>query len=195
MGGGGDGRPAPASYVKRNFSIDKLAKLTSVKDDLTVLRHMWFGSKKGDDHASRLESFYGPQATACKWRLLARCCARRAAPACAPSARCPLTRFAMPATLVLRRRQLPLQVPVGPQAAAGSMRRALGGALQHDLGRPGRWHGGERAETPETQQHCGADAQHWQWRALAARCTQRGACGVCAPVPGVQCAVSCLFGW
>lgn len=63
MGRGGD-----ASFAqKRNFSFDKLKNLTSVKDDLTVLRHMWFGSKKGDDHAARLESFYGPQATACEF--------------------------------------------------------------------------------------------------------------------------------
>lgn len=66
MGSGRDGRPA--SYTKKNFSLEKL-KLSSMKDDLTVLRHMWFGSKKGDDHAARLESFYGPQAAACKSRL------------------------------------------------------------------------------------------------------------------------------
>eukprot|EP00195_Chlamydomonas_chlamydogama_P005703 CAMPEP_0202899678 /NCGR_PEP_ID=MMETSP1392-20130828/7850_1 /ASSEMBLY_ACC=CAM_ASM_000868 /TAXON_ID=225041 /ORGANISM="Chlamydomonas chlamydogama, Strain SAG 11-48b" /LENGTH=653 /DNA_ID=CAMNT_0049585927 /DNA_START=166 /DNA_END=2127 /DNA_ORIENTATION=- len=50
--------------MKKSFSIDKLANLANVKDDLIVLRHMWFGSKKGDDHAARLENFYGPQAKA-----------------------------------------------------------------------------------------------------------------------------------
>ncbi|KAG2493304.1 hypothetical protein HYH03_008440 [Edaphochlamys debaryana] len=62
MGAGGDGRPV-AGY-KKNTTLEKFKNLGSVKDDLTVLRHMWFGSKKGDDHAARLESFYGPQATA-----------------------------------------------------------------------------------------------------------------------------------
>ncbi len=71
MGRGGD-----ASFAqKRNFSFDKLKNLSSVKDDLTVLRHMWFGSKKGDDHAARLESFYGPQAAACEFGTTLAMCA------------------------------------------------------------------------------------------------------------------------
>ncbi|EFJ43864.1 hypothetical protein VOLCADRAFT_83033 [Volvox carteri f. nagariensis] len=64
MGAGKDGRPVRDNYMKKNFSLDKLKNISSVKNDLTVLRHMWFGSKKGDDHAARLESFYGPQAAA-----------------------------------------------------------------------------------------------------------------------------------
>lgn len=62
----GDGRPAKDSVLKRSFSIDKLPALSKVKDDLTVLRHMWFSKQKGGDHASRLENFYGPQAQACE---------------------------------------------------------------------------------------------------------------------------------
>lgn len=43
-----------------------LSPVKSLKQDLTVLRHMWFSKAKGDDHAARLENFYGPQAKACK---------------------------------------------------------------------------------------------------------------------------------
>lgn len=72
MGAGKDGRPVRDNYMKRNFSLEKLKNFSSVKNDLTVLRHMWFGSKKGDDHAARLESFYGPQAAACEFVQLFR---------------------------------------------------------------------------------------------------------------------------
>ncbi|KAJ9529578.1 hypothetical protein QJQ45_013915 [Haematococcus lacustris] len=64
---GGDGRPLKDAYKRkpRNFSFDKLDKLqSSLRDDLTVLRHMWFSKAKGSDHAARLENFYGPQAQA-----------------------------------------------------------------------------------------------------------------------------------
>lgn len=37
----------------------------SLRDDMLVLKHIWFSKAQGDDHASRLESFYGPQAKAC----------------------------------------------------------------------------------------------------------------------------------
>jgi betaine lipid synthase len=68
MGGGGDGRPVQDSFFKRSFSIENMSKLgdmQSLKDDLTVLKHIWFSKAKGDDHAARLENFYGPQAKAC----------------------------------------------------------------------------------------------------------------------------------
>lgn len=67
MGKGMDGRPVRDTFMKKNFSsFDKLTNLVpNVKDDLTVLRHLWFSKSKGDDHAQRLESFYGPQAEAC----------------------------------------------------------------------------------------------------------------------------------
>jgi betaine lipid synthase len=64
MGKGMDGRPRD-NFLKKNFSFDKLTNLSGVKDDLTVLGHLWFNKAKGDDHAARLESFYGPQAEAC----------------------------------------------------------------------------------------------------------------------------------
>ncbi|WIA39165.1 hypothetical protein OEZ86_005292 [Tetradesmus obliquus] len=57
MGRGGDAGPLK---LKRTFSLESLS---SVKDDLVVLRHLWFGSKKGDSHAQRLESFYSKQAS------------------------------------------------------------------------------------------------------------------------------------
>ena len=41
--------------------------LNGVKDDLAVLKSIWFKKVKGDDHAARLESFYGPQAHACEY--------------------------------------------------------------------------------------------------------------------------------
>ncbi len=50
---------------KKPFRLDELRK--DLKDDLTVLRHMWFSKARGSDHAARLESFYGPQAGACQW--------------------------------------------------------------------------------------------------------------------------------
>lgn len=46
-------------------SSDKFKKLTSLADDITVLRSIWFSKAKGGDHASRLEQFYAPQAHAC----------------------------------------------------------------------------------------------------------------------------------
>lgn len=33
--------------------------------DAQVLRSIWFSKPSGEDHAARLESFYGPQASAC----------------------------------------------------------------------------------------------------------------------------------
>lgn len=67
MGAGGDGTPLAPAFMRRNsWSLDRLKSLGDVKDDLVVLRHLWFSKAKGDDHAARLESFYGPQAAACK---------------------------------------------------------------------------------------------------------------------------------
>jgi betaine lipid synthase len=59
---GGDGRPLKekAKFV----SLDNLR--SNIRDDLTVLRHIWFSKARGSDHAARLESFYGPQAEACE---------------------------------------------------------------------------------------------------------------------------------
>ena len=45
------------------------AKLDGVKEDLLVLKSIWFNRVSGDDHAERLESFYGPQAAACEAAL------------------------------------------------------------------------------------------------------------------------------
>lgn len=59
MGRGGDIGSGPVG-LKRTFSLERLSE---VKDDIIVLRHLWFGSKKGDSHAARLESFYSKQAS------------------------------------------------------------------------------------------------------------------------------------
>ena len=67
MGAGGDGNPVGTFLLRRNsWSFDRLKSLGDVKDDLLVLRHLWFSKPSGDDHAQRLESFYGPQAAACR---------------------------------------------------------------------------------------------------------------------------------
>lgn len=66
MGAGGDGRPIKEAYTKKGaggFSLEKL-NVKDFRDDLTVLRHIWFSKAKGTDHATRLESFYGGQAEA-----------------------------------------------------------------------------------------------------------------------------------
>ena len=62
MGAGGDARP-PGPLLKRVGSGK--AKLDNVKNDLQVLKSIWFNKVSGDDHAERLESFYGPQAAEC----------------------------------------------------------------------------------------------------------------------------------
>jgi len=49
--------------VKREYGTSLQEKL---RNDMLVLRHIWFAKPQGDDHASRLESFYGPQARACE---------------------------------------------------------------------------------------------------------------------------------
>ncbi|DBB17356.1 hypothetical protein WJX82_002206 [Trebouxia sp. C0006] len=65
MGAGGDARPyGQNKLVKRIRSSDKLRKFGSVKDDLIVLKSIWLNKASGQDHAARLESFYGPQAHA-----------------------------------------------------------------------------------------------------------------------------------
>lgn len=56
---------------KKAPSVAALDKLTSftpdgLKQDLQVLRYMWFGKAKGDDHAQRLDNFYKHQAGACE---------------------------------------------------------------------------------------------------------------------------------
>lgn len=67
MGAGGDAYPyREHRLVKRIRSSDRLRKLGGVKDDLIVLKSIWLNKASGQDHASRLESFYGPQAHACK---------------------------------------------------------------------------------------------------------------------------------
>ena len=68
MGKGGEGRQVPVKdgLMKRISSSGKLKSITSVADDLFVLKSIWFNKASGDDHAERLESFYGPQAEACK---------------------------------------------------------------------------------------------------------------------------------
>lgn len=65
MGAGGDGRPTDSVIAKARGSIG-LPSMDTLKNDLTVLRHLWFSKASGGDHASRLESFYGPQAEACE---------------------------------------------------------------------------------------------------------------------------------
>mmetsp|Transcript_20159 Transcript_20159/g.56144 ORF Transcript_20159/g.56144 Transcript_20159/m.56144 type:complete len:687 (-) Transcript_20159:861-2921(-) len=80
MGAGGDGnRPHAADTMrdkditrrKRSFTeLKELGKArgqglqAQLKSDLLVLKHIWFSKAQGDDHASRLENFYGPQAKA-----------------------------------------------------------------------------------------------------------------------------------
>ena len=67
MGAGGDAYPyGQHQLVRRIRSSDKLRKFGGVKDDLIVLKSIWLNKASGQDHASRLESFYGPQAHACK---------------------------------------------------------------------------------------------------------------------------------
>ena len=68
MGAGGDARPV--RLVKRIKSSDKLRKIEGVKNDLIVLKSIWLNKASGQDHASRLEAFYGPQAHACECALL-----------------------------------------------------------------------------------------------------------------------------
>jgi betaine lipid synthase len=65
MGKGSDGRPAPQSFLRKTFSMEKLS-LDNVKNDLIVLKNIWFNSAQGADHAARLDAFYGPQAEACE---------------------------------------------------------------------------------------------------------------------------------
>ena len=82
----GSGRERDGQVVKKEASrvskrIEKLKSLPgNVRDDLVVLRHMWFSKAKGGDHAARLESFYGPQASACEHRDV------RCAPSVPPTA-------------------------------------------------------------------------------------------------------------
>lgn len=54
------------SILKRLGSSGKLRRISSVADDLLVLKSIWFNKASGDDHAERLENFYGPQAEACE---------------------------------------------------------------------------------------------------------------------------------
>lgn len=63
MGRGGDG--GKGGGFTRKLSFEKLKEIGgNVKDDLIVLKSMWFARSKGNDHAARLESFYSPQAHA-----------------------------------------------------------------------------------------------------------------------------------
>jgi len=59
MGRGGDG------LLRRTGSFDKIKAFgTSVKQDIAVLKSIWFSKSQGDSHAARLETFYAPQAGA-----------------------------------------------------------------------------------------------------------------------------------
>ena len=40
-----------------------------MKDDIKVLRNIWFKKLADGDHAKRLEEFYAPQAEACEGAL------------------------------------------------------------------------------------------------------------------------------
>ena len=76
MGRGCDGTQAPPTQAlltrSSSWSLDRLKSMSSVKDDLLVLKHLWFSKASGADHAARLESFYGPQAAACELLFAAR---------------------------------------------------------------------------------------------------------------------------
>ena len=83
MGKGGEGRQVQGKkdgLLKRISSSGKLKRISSVADDLLVLKSIWFNKASGDDHAERLENFYGPQAAACALPYLTPCSA--SAPAC-----------------------------------------------------------------------------------------------------------------
>lgn len=69
---------APRKLRRNSWSFDRLKSLGGdISDDLIVLRHLWLsnlvpGKKKSSaTHAQRLESFYGPQAAACKCLIVA----------------------------------------------------------------------------------------------------------------------------
>ena len=80
MGRGCDGTVQAPALLQRSssWSLDRLKSMSSVKDDLLVLKHLWFSKASGADHAARLESFYGPQAAACE------CCGRATRAGVAP---------------------------------------------------------------------------------------------------------------
>ncbi len=61
-----DSHISNGGLMKRLKSSDKLKKMASLADDITVLKTLWFSKAKAGDHASRLEEFYAPQAHACK---------------------------------------------------------------------------------------------------------------------------------
>jgi hypothetical protein len=69
MGRGGEAA-AGGHFLRRTPSFS----LSDLQDDLKTLKHLWFstlGSKPSGDHAARLESFYGPQAAACRLHVAA----------------------------------------------------------------------------------------------------------------------------
>ena len=77
MGAGRDGNPSKGGApLRRTFSLEKLQ---GVKDDLIVLKSIWFNKAKGGDHAQRLDNFYSPQAAACGCHSRGITCAIRAA--------------------------------------------------------------------------------------------------------------------
>ena len=74
MGRGGDATAAKdrrrGQFIRRlrhSPSLERLkGRAEGLREDLTVLRSIWFHrSSNSTDHASRLESFYKPQAQAC----------------------------------------------------------------------------------------------------------------------------------
>ena len=71
MGRGGDATVPGNGLIRRLRSrsdllrVPSLQSLKGVRQDLTVLKYIWFHKASGSDHAERLESFYGPQAHAC----------------------------------------------------------------------------------------------------------------------------------
>ena len=95
MGRGGDATAAKdrrrGQFIRRlrhSPSLERLkGRAEGLREDLTVLRSIWFHrSSNSTDHASRLESFYKPQAQACA--RSAPCLRPAASPAFAsPSAR------------------------------------------------------------------------------------------------------------
>lgn len=72
MGKGGDATQDPRSrkgLVHRIKSFDGLdsATVQQLKNDLSILRTIWFQKTTGETHAARLEAFYRDQAPHCEF--------------------------------------------------------------------------------------------------------------------------------
>ena len=70
MGRGGESLSI-AALQKKNLGISSLA------GDLSVLKSLWLSKASGDDHAERLEAFYGSTARHCAHRRDRHCCGLR----------------------------------------------------------------------------------------------------------------------